>query len=115
MAGDPARIRGAPPAIVITQVKNVLERGIGADHVAAMNVQNGFGLPGGAGRVQHVERIVRVHDFGRALGAGNGQLHQVVIPVVAAGFHVDLVAGALDDEHRFDGRATFDRLVHRLF
>ena len=43
---------------------------------------------------------------------GDGQCAQVVIPVVASRFHVDLVAGALDHDDIFHARTALERFVH---
>ena len=45
VAGDPAGVGGAPPAIFVLDVEDVLERGGGVDHVAAVGVQDALGCP----------------------------------------------------------------------
>ncbi len=42
----PARVGRAPPAVLIFDVEDIFERGVRADHVAAVRVQDGFGLAG---------------------------------------------------------------------
>ena len=73
VAGDPARVGGAPPAVLVLDVEDVLERGVDADHVAAVGVQDGLGLAGGAGGVEDVERVFGVHHLGGAFAVGDGQ------------------------------------------
>ena len=112
MSGDPAGVGGAPEAVFVVDIEDIFERGIGAHHVAAVRVQDGLGLAGGAGGIQDEERVFGVHHFGGAFAVGDRQRAQVVIPVVAPGFHRHLVAGAFDDDHVFHARAVLEGLVH---
>ena len=77
-----------------------------------MGVQDGFGLAGGAGGVQDVERVFGVHHFGGTFPVGDGERQQFVIPVIAARFHRDLVADPFDDDHVLHGRAALEGFIH---
>ena len=46
MAGNPPGIRRTPEAVPVVDVKSVVQGGIGADHVAAVGVEDRFRLPG---------------------------------------------------------------------
>ena len=109
VAGDPARVGGAPVAVVFFQVEHRLECGPHAHHVAAVGVQDRLGLAGRAGGVEHEERVLGVHHLGVAAVPAAGrarhrQPHQLVPPVVAPLLHRHLMAGALEDDDVLDGR-----------
>ena len=64
--GDPARVGGAPPAVFVLDVEDILQGGVGVDHVAAVGVHDALGPAGGAGGVQDEERVFGVHRLGVA-------------------------------------------------
>ena len=115
VAGDPARIGRAPPAILFLDVEDPLQGGAGVDLIAAMRVQQSLWLAGSAGRVKDEQRILGIHHFGWAGGRGDRQRHQVVIPVVAACLHGHVLAGAPDDDDVFHHGRAMDRLVGHAF
>ncbi len=113
VAGDPARVGGAPPAVFVLDVEDVLERGVGADHVAAVGVQDGLGLAGGAGGVQDVERVFGVHRprwricrWRWAAPSGRGTSGRGPASMVTS------LPGALDHDHVLHRWAALERLVH---
>ncbi len=117
VAGDPARVGGAPVAVVLFQVEHRLECGPYAHHVAAVGVQDRLGLAGRAGGVEHEQRVLGVHHLGVAAVPAAGrarhrQPHQLVPPVVPPLLHRHLMAGALEDDHVLHGRRALKRLVH---
>ncbi len=114
VACHPARVGGAPPAVGRLEVKDHLERGVDAHHVAAVGVQDGLGLAGGAGGIQDVERVFGVHHLGGAHVAEGRVGHQVVIPVVAAVHPAHLGAGASDHHQVLHGGAAGEGLIHDL-
>ncbi len=78
MAGDPAGIGGAPPAVLGLDIEGVLERGGDADLVAAMRVDDRLRLARGARRIEQEQRILGVHHLGHAacaVGPRDGQRH----------------------------------------
>jgi hypothetical protein len=114
VAGDPAGVGGAPVAVLVLDVEDVLQGRVDAGHVAAVGVDQALGLPGGAGGVEDEERIVALHHLRGADGLRQGQLHELVVPVVAPRLHPDLVGRALDDDHRFHRGGVLDRVVDDL-
>src|SRR5258706_4080890 len=66
----------------------------------AARVHDALGLAGGARGVEQVEKLLAVHGLGRADGVGG--LHEVVVPVVAARLHVNLVATTSNDDDMLD-------------
>ena len=114
MPGDPAGVGGAPPRILLLEIEHPLERRRHTDHVAAVRVQDCFRLAGRAAGVEQKKRVFSIHGFGRDAGFGDGQVHQVVVPQVAARLHVNLLPGALDHDHGLDRRRALERLVHDL-
>ena len=115
VAGNPAGVSGAPPAILFFDVKGPRQGRRGIDLIAAMRVQNAFGLAGRAAGVQDEKRIFGIHDFSFGARAGHWQRHQLVIPVIAARLHRDVVASALDHNHRIDHRRTANSFIDRVF
>ena len=115
VARHPARVRRAPPAVLVVEVENIFEGRVNPNHVTAVRVDNGLGLAGRAGGVQDIKRIFRIQDFGGALAVGDGQDAHFVIPVVAARLHRHLVADPFNNDHVFHRRATLERLVHGAF
>ena len=81
-----------------------------------MSVENRLGLARRTRRVQHEKWIFGIHHFGFAPVAPtrrtrNGQRHQIVIPVISAGFHRDVLTGALEDNDVFDRAGARDGLI----
>ncbi len=114
VAGDPADVGGAPVDVVLAQVEDHLGRRVGADQIAAGGVDDALRLSGRAGGVEDVEHVLGVHRLG--LARGRRALHQLVIPVIAAGLHLDRQrrAGALDDDDVLDRRRAGHRFVGHL-
>jgi len=116
MPRHPARIRRAPVAVVLFEVEHPLECRADADHVAAMRVDDGLRFARRAGGVEHVERVLGIHDLGVAAVAAcgrarDGQRHQVMIPVVAARLHRHVVARPLEHDDVLDRAGALDGLV----
>ena len=114
VACDPAGIGRAPVAVLLLEVEHPGEGRADENRIAAVGVQKALGFAGGAGGVEDEERVLGVHDLGLTMRRSDRQRHQVVIPVVAAGFHVDLLAGALDHDHVLDDGRAVDRFVGHL-
>ncbi len=68
---DPTGVSRTPPAVFIFHIEDILERGVCADHVAAVRVQDGFRFARGAGCVKNEKRIFRIEDFGCAFAVGD--------------------------------------------
>ena len=114
VAGDPARVRGAPPAVGVMDVEAVVEGGIGAHLVAAVGVQDRLGLAGGPGGVEDEQGILGVDLHGLAAALGDRELAQLVVPVVADGVHDRLGAGVAHDDDVLDGGREAHRVVDDL-
>ena len=97
VAGDPAHVRRAPEDVPVVIVEDILVGHGGVDKITAGGVHNALGLAGGAGRVENEEWVFCAHLFRRAIGRRLG--FQVVIPMVTTGFHRDIAARALNDQH----------------
>ncbi len=111
MAGDPSRVGGAPPQVLVLEVEHVLQRRVNVHHVPAVGVHDPLGPAGGAGRVQDEQQVLGVHALGLAHRAGDGQRHQLVIPVVPPRLHVDLLSRAPHHHAGFDGGLAGHGLV----
>ena len=101
--GDPADVSRAPVDVLVFQVEDVLRGDVSLHGIPAGGVNQSLGFAGGAGGIQNIQRIFRVHVLGGAIGSGGG--HQVVPPVVAAVNHLHGRAGAAKDDHMLDGVA----------
>ena len=66
VAGDPADIGGAPVGVLFLQVEDPLHGHVGLQEIAGGGVDDAFGLAGGAGGVEHVERMLAIELFGGA-------------------------------------------------
>ncbi len=87
---------------------------MGVEVVTGSRVDYALGLAGAAAGVEDEQQVFAVHRFRRAVG-GDAFL-QVVPPVVAPGFHLDLLAGALNHQDIFHrGHAFRQGFVHLLF
>mmetsp|Transcript_5521 Transcript_5521/g.16322 ORF Transcript_5521/g.16322 Transcript_5521/m.16322 type:complete len:572 (+) Transcript_5521:391-2106(+) len=100
--GDPAAVRRAKPDVagIRLDVEDVLEGGVGADHVAARGVHDALGRPCGPGGVQDEERVLRPDPEGVALRLlrGNQVVPQhVALDIVLDGHH--LLPKALEHDH----------------
>ena len=98
--GDPADVGGAPVDVAVVVVEDVLVRHRHVDVVAAGRVQHAFRLPGRARGVEDEQRVLRVHVLARTLRGHD--LGGLVVPDVAHRIHVDLAAGAANDDHVID-------------
>jgi len=74
-------------------------------------MEDAFGPAGCAGRVEDEEGIFGVHRLRLADWAGDGEGHLLVPPVIAAGGHLHVLHGTLEDDHRIHNRAALDGLV----
>ncbi len=77
VTGDPAGIGGAPVDVIISDIKDVLRRIVGADRIPTAGVHDALRRSGGAARVEDEERILGIHWFSRAFAAL--AVHQVVV------------------------------------
>ena len=112
VAGDPADVGGAPEHVGLrVDVEHVLVGEGDLGEVAAGGVHDALRLAGRARRVEQEQQVLGVHRLGRALGLGGGD--EVVVPVVAAVDHLDVVAAAAHDDDVLDRRRRGDRLVGR--
>ena len=68
VAGDPADVGRAPVDVVVAQVEDVFAGEVGLHGVAAGGVDQAFGLAGGAGGVEDVERVFGIQVLGGAVG-----------------------------------------------
>ncbi len=113
--GDPADVGGAPEDVRLrVDVVHDLVREGGLGQVSARRVQDALGLAGRPGGVKDEQRVLRRERSRLMIGGCRG--HRVVPPDVAIVVPRDLVAGALHDEHVFDGllrarTAVAERLV----
>ena len=112
MAGDPSNIRSAPVDVVVLEIEDQLAGEIGLHRIAAGGVHQPFGLAGGAGGVEDVQRILCIHGLRRTLRR-RGR-HQLMPPLIASFLHVHRAAGTLVDHHMLDGGRVGDGLVHNL-
>ena len=97
--GDPADVGAAPVEVLVrleVEDRPVGVRGLG--QVAAGRVQDALRLAGRARRVHDVERVLGVERLRRVLG--RLLVDDVVPPHVAVVVPLDVLLGALDDEHR---------------
>ena len=105
VAGHPADVGGAPVDVGLRlQVEDRPVRVRRPDQVAAGGVQDALGLPGRAGGVHDVERVLGVESLRGVLGGGAA--HGVVPPDVdPVGPRVlrQVLTGAAYDEHVADG------------
>ena len=67
VAGHPTDIGRAPVGVFIAQIENPFGRDVGAYRVSAGGVQNAFGLAGGAGSVEQIQRMFGIQGLGRAI------------------------------------------------
>jgi hypothetical protein len=93
------------------EVEHVLVRERGLGEVATAGVHDALGLAGRAAGVQQEQQLLAVHRLGRAIAVSG--CDQVVVPVVAAVDHLDLVAAATDHDDVLDGRRPW-RWLRRL-
>src|SRR6185369_11599518 len=82
VTGDPADVGGTPVKILVFEIEDPLRRQVRLQKVTGGRVENAFGFPGGAGRVQDVERMFAVELFGRTIDVDS--LHQLVPPEITA-------------------------------
>ena len=115
VARNPAHIGGTPIDIGVFDVERPFERHVGVEVVARCGVDNSLGFAGAAGGVEHKQQVFAVHRLGGAIGAG--VLLQVVPPMVAARLHVNVLSGALHDQHVFDagGGVVFEGAIDLHF
>ena len=109
----PADVGGAPEDVGLRM--DVEDEPVGRRHprqVAAGRVQDALRLPRRPGRVEDVERILRVHLLGGA--GGLLAIEGLVVPDVALGVRGHLLAGAPDDDDVADRGALRHRRVRVL-
>ena len=109
VAGDPTHVGGAPVNLTVLVVEDVLMGDRGIDHVAAGGVQNTLRLAGRTRGVEDEQRIFRALLFGLALGRNLGGFFAP--PQIAAGFPLDVAAGALEHQDVTDAGAGLQGLV----
>ncbi len=63
MACDPTRIRHAEVHVIVFQIEHIFRRQVGADHVAAMDMDDALGFSGCSGGVEDVEGGFRIELF----------------------------------------------------
>ena len=68
MAGDPAGVGRAPPAVFLFHIEDPAQRGGGIDLIAAVGMEDAFGLAGRAAGIEDEERVFGVHDFRFGVG-----------------------------------------------
>ena len=112
VAGDPADVRATPVDVVVLNVEGVAVGEHDVEQVACGGMHHAFGLAGGAGGVEDVERVFSVHHFGRAIGGSVG--HQLVEPQVARGIEGAGRVVALHHHDVGDGGAIGHGLVGNL-
>src|SRR5678816_2802211 len=78
MSRHPADISGAPVHIVLFQIEHPLGCRVGTDQVSAGCVNDALRFAGGAGGVEDVKHVLRVHVLG--LTAIAGFEHEAVVP-----------------------------------
>ncbi len=101
VAGYPAEVSGAPVDVTVVVVKHILVGHGGVHHVTPGGVQHALGRTGGAGGVEHEQRVFRVHRLRIALRRRG--LHQVLITEVTTfGPGHRLIAGAGHHDDRLD-------------
>src|SRR6266542_6074103 len=110
VAGDPADIGGAPKNIFIANVEDVLGGRVNADQITAGGVQDSLRFPGGAARIEKVERMLAIER--RRPAVCIDILQFPMPPDIAAFFHVDVVSGTSKNDHAFDRRATAQRVIN---
>ena len=112
VAGDPADVGGAPVHVLLGLVVEDVVVGVRRlGEVAAGGVDDALGLSGGAGGVEDEQRVLgveRLRMCARSTPASTMSCHHRSRPSV----HVDVDAGAADDQHVLDGcRTAVDRFV----
>ena len=111
--GDPSDIRGAPVNVGLgmdVEDHSMCRRR--PNQIATGRVEDAFRLPGRAGGVEDIERVLRVHLLGWTVRALGGD--QLVEPDVAAGGHRNVFAGALHHHHVAYRLAALERFVGAL-
>ena len=101
--------------VVFLEIEHPLRRGVGADEVSAGRMDDALRLSRGAGGVEDVEHVLRIHPLG--LADVGRVLHQAVVPVVAPFLDVNWdgrTVQALDDDDVLDRRRAFERFVRHL-
>ncbi len=112
VAGHPADIGGAPVGVFVAQVEDPLHGHGGLQQVAGGGVDDALGLAGGAGSVEHEERMLAIELLGGA-DLRRRLRSSVVPPMIAAVLHVDRAAGALVDDDVAHAGAIGERLRPR--
>ncbi len=95
VAHDPAHVRRGPEHLARVDVVDGLHGVLQGHGVAAVVAHDALGLPGGAGGVEDVQGIGRLH---RHAGRRLGVVHQLVPVQVAPGGHGRLGLGPREDD-----------------
>ena len=102
VACHPSDIGGAPVDIVGLDIENPLHRHQDVGQIATGGVHDSLRFAGRAGGVESIERMLGIERGGRAVRALARD--DFVPPEVAARFHLDRDADALQHQHFFDRR-----------
>src|SRR5262249_54659198 len=113
MASHPTDIGRAPKNIFVAEIEDVLGRRINSDEITAGRVQNSLRLSGRTAGVKNVKRVLAVHRRRRTIVADVFEL--AMPPNVAPFFHMDLIMGALKNDHAPHGRAATESIIHISF
>ena len=109
MSRHPTDVCGAPEDVGIFQIEHPFRRRIYLRQVSAGGVQNALRFAGRSRRIEDVQRILRVHRFGRTLRRRLG--HQLGPPQIAARLDGDGLTGAPQQDDVFDARRRAECLV----
>ena len=112
VTGNPADVTTAEVPVTVVDVENVLAGHGSTEKVTSGRVGNTLGLASGAGSVEKEERILRGHGYGGVVG--RVLLNLLVPPEITTGSHVDVGAGALEDENVANIGALLESLIDDL-
>ena len=102
VACDPAHISGAPVNILVTQIEDVFAGHLRVQQIAAGGVKDPLGLARAATRVEDEQGRLGIHRHGRTMSVHIFKF--TVPPHIATFLDVDLLAGALVNNHGFHRR-----------
>src|SRR5208283_1864681 len=107
---DPADIGGAPENILVLEVEYPLHRHQGMREIAAGRMNDTLRFAGGAGGVEGEKGMLGVERLGGTIRALPRD--DFIPPDVAPMAHLDLLAGAVQDQAFPDRRRALERLVN---